>query len=314
MRYFLPLIISIVPLVLYSLIIKSTDKNEHESLKFVFKNFFFGALVALILVMITGIILAEGFIHLTINPNEAQSAITLIYAPLIEEIVKGLILFLMLRTKNLYSLTDGLIYGGAVGLGFGMIENILYFITIETSDQSWFLFVISRTFFLSVMHFVTTSLFGAFLVFLLFKDMPLKIYILITGMFGSIMIHFSWNFITERYGITVIPGFLFLTFEVVIFIFLFITLLHIESKFIYREMIEETQNNLIPYGHLEVLRQRIQNKCWWIDKNIRKEYLRSIKILALGKLQLKKQSNDRKKALTGEIELQREKIKKLLAN
>ena len=95
------------------------------------------------------------------------------------------------------------------------------------------------------MHFITTSVFGALFILSKFKEKPLKIYLPIAGIMGSIIIHFVWNYITVRNGITIMPGYLFLTLAVVIFILLFLTLNQIEKKLIYREISEETRNNLI---------------------------------------------------------------------
>ena len=245
MRYFYSSIFSVIPLIIYLLIVKSINKNGSKSLRLIFISYLSGALGALILVMITGIILSERFFNININPNNIQLVIALLFAPVTEEITKGLMLIFVLRNKNIYSPTNGLIYGGAIGLGFGLIENILYFITSEIMGQPWFLFVINRSFFLSGMHFITTSVFGALFILSKFKEKPLKFYLPIAGIMGSIIIHFVWNYITVRNGITIMPGYLFLTLSVVIFILLFLTLNQIEKKLIYREISEETRNNLI---------------------------------------------------------------------
>ena len=314
MRYFYSFIVSVTPLILYLLILETTDKNKRQSFRLIILNFFWGILGAIILVVIHGFTLFKGFYQYKINTYEINSMTVIIFIPLIEEITKGLMLLITLRNKNFCSLTNGIIYGGAVGLGFGMIENILYLISFESMGQAWFSFIVTRTIFLSVMHLITTSVFGAFLVSSKLKGYPLKIYLLLTGILCSSVIHFTWNIVTENYGITVIHGFLFLTFAVVILILLFTTILHNERKLIYREMTEEVKSNLIPAGHLEILGRRIQGKSGWINEGIRKEYLKSIRILTLRKIQMSKRPKDKTSPLLKEIELQHERIKKFLSN
>lgn len=57
-----------------------------------------------------------------------SSLTTVIDAPISEELFKGLALLILILTqrRNLDSLTDYLIYACAVGIGFELIENILY--------------------------------------------------------------------------------------------------------------------------------------------------------------------------------------------
>ena len=51
-------------------------------------------------------------------------------APVVEETMKGLVLFGLLwrRRDEIDGPTDGVIYAGMVGLGFAMVENVGYYI------------------------------------------------------------------------------------------------------------------------------------------------------------------------------------------
>lgn len=62
-------------------------------------------------------------------------------APLIEESTKGLFLLLVLYLNKkgraeLNSVTDAIVYGSLVGIGFSYVEDVTYFASAESSDQA----------------------------------------------------------------------------------------------------------------------------------------------------------------------------------
>jgi protease PrsW len=313
MRILFSLIASIFPMVLYLLVLWLADKNEREPFKNVFLNFLWGAVGAIILSIITSILLLKSFSSIIISSTDQKVFGTIIIAPFVEEIMKGSFLLLTVRSKNFDNLTDGLVYGGAIGLGFGMTENFLYFVSFGTTIQSWLTVVIIRTLFSAVMHSLATATFGAFLVYSKFITFPRKIFMPIAGLFCAMVIHFVWN-ITAVFGITIILGFLFLFFSLGIFITVFALSLKEERKIICNELIEEANNNLIPYEHLEIIKRKKQNTFGWIDEKIRNEYLKSLTKLAFRKFQLKNTKDSKKEFYLNEIVLLRNNITKLLSN
>ena len=64
-------------------------------------------------------------------------AAVLMIAPIVEEIAKALFLLYIISKKDFDNITDGLVYGAAIGLGFGMSENIFYFVTYGTTVENW---------------------------------------------------------------------------------------------------------------------------------------------------------------------------------
>ena len=311
MRIIFSLIASIFPMVLYLLALWLADKNEREPFKNVLFNFLWGAIGAIILSLITSILLLKSFSSVVINPDEQKMFGTIILAPLVEEFMKGSFLFFTIRNKYFDNLTDGLVYGGAIGLGFGMTENFMYFISYGTTIQSWLILVLIRTFFSAVMHFLATATFGAFLAYAKFITFPRKFFLPILGLLCAVAIHFIWN-ITAFLGITIILGFLFLFFSIGIFITVFVFSLQKERKIILSELAEEAGNNLIPYEHLEIIKSKRQNSSGWIDESIRKEYLKSLTILSFRKFQLKSSKENKKEFFQNDIVLQRNNIVRLL--
>ena len=93
-----------------------------------------------------------------------------IIAPFAEEIVKSAYLFNTYRKNYFDNLTDGLVYGGAIGLGFGMTENLMYFSMYNDTFTQWITIVITRSIFSAVMHAIATATVGAFLAKAKFSD------------------------------------------------------------------------------------------------------------------------------------------------
>ena len=130
------LLAAIIPMILYLILLWKFDKYEPEPVKLVLIHFLWGASAAIIL----GIIGSKLFsipLQLVINDSEKIRFMQIIcVAPLIEELSKGALLFKTSTDSRFDNLTDGLVYGGAIGLGFGMTENFLYFITFGNSFQN----------------------------------------------------------------------------------------------------------------------------------------------------------------------------------
>ncbi|MEM7323741.1 MAG: PrsW family glutamic-type intramembrane protease [Actinomycetota bacterium] len=71
--------------------------------------------------------LVSGIVNsiVAIGAGEAWAAVA--SAPLIEELTKGLGVYWALRRREVDGVMDGIVYAGWVGLGFAMIEDVLYF-------------------------------------------------------------------------------------------------------------------------------------------------------------------------------------------
>jgi hypothetical protein len=82
----------------------------------------------------------------------------------VEEVVKGLavfLLFLIFRWE-FDGLLDGIVYGALVGFGFGMTENLLYYLAgfLEGGAGNWLMVVFSRTMIFGLNHAMFTSMTG----------------------------------------------------------------------------------------------------------------------------------------------------------
>jgi len=165
-----------------------------------------------------------------------------------------------------------------------MTENFLYFITFQSSLSGWVSLVIIRTLFSAVMHCVATATFGAFLGYAKFKNIFFKLTFPFLGLGAAMFIHFMWNF-SISFEKTELLGFVFMIVTILIFIVVFFISVQNEKIIIYRELLEEAENGIIPLEHLEILDSPRRNKFGWIDEKIRKLYIQAATTLAFRKMQ-----------------------------
>jgi RsiW-degrading membrane proteinase PrsW (M82 family) len=112
---------TILPTILYMALLWWLDKYEKESWWLFLGAFFYGCIPAIIL----SILLELPFSGLG---NALESGLV---APAVEETIKGLgvlIVFLVFR-REFDDVLDGIVYGGAIGFGFAMVETFLYAIS-----------------------------------------------------------------------------------------------------------------------------------------------------------------------------------------
>ncbi len=275
---------AILPMSFYLFLIWRFDKYDREPFKLVLANYLWGALGAIIFAIIGGFLLssfASLFLKDGVNPGQFGA---IVIAPVVEEITKGFFLLITVASRKFDNITDGIVYGGAIGLGFGMTENFLYFILYGTTIQDWIAIVIVRTLFSAVMHCVSTATFGAFLGYAKFKSKFFKVTFPVIGLLLAMIIHSAWNF-SVSFQSTAPLGFLFLFITILIFILVFALSIQNEKKTILKELLDEASSGIIPLAHLNILASSSRDKQGWIDERIRKIYIKAATTLAFRKLQ-----------------------------
>lgn len=122
--------LAVVPMLLYALILWWFDRYEKEPLGLITAAFFWGAVPAVILSLVSQIVLDVPLYSLVEPGLGADLISTSLIAPLTEEPFKGLalLLLLLLFRREIDSPLDGILYGGLVGFGFATTENLFYFL------------------------------------------------------------------------------------------------------------------------------------------------------------------------------------------
>ncbi|HMN24592.1 MAG TPA: PrsW family intramembrane metalloprotease [Ignavibacteriaceae bacterium] len=302
---------AIVPMSIYLVLIWKFDRYDREPFKLVFTNYLWGALGAIVLALLGSLIFtaaASLFIKDTLQLSRFGAVVV---APIVEEITKGLFLLITISNRKFDNITDGIVYGGAIGLGFGMTENFLYFVTYSESIANWITLVIVRSLFSAVMHCVSTATLGAFLGLAKFKSASIKVFYAITGLLIAMMIHSIWNF-SLSYEHNAPLGFLFILVSIIIFISVFSVSLRSERKIIFSELQEESANGIIPESHLAILSSPQRERKGWLDERNRKAYIKAATTLAFRKVQLKNSNGASKVYYQMDVDNYRDFIIKLL--
>lgn len=104
--------------------------------------------------------LSRGFgIFGPFDPTLEAILLAVFIAPVVEELVKATGVFTVYGRLN--EIEDGIIYGAAVGLGFAVTENVLYFIVAFSQGLNvLFLTVVIRSITSMVLHLSATSISG----------------------------------------------------------------------------------------------------------------------------------------------------------
>lgn len=93
-----------------------------------------------------------------LNRGVAYETLTGGAAPIVEEILKSLVLIYLIRQPRFRYIVDGAVYGIAVGIGFALSENL--FIYLPGAGQAVLGTAISRTLSTSLMHATASGLVG----------------------------------------------------------------------------------------------------------------------------------------------------------
>ncbi len=149
-----------LPTLLYAAIVRRVDRFEKEPAKYLIAAFLWGAIPAALLALIAQLVLAVPT-QAIFGERGANALSTSVYAPITEEIAKGLavaIIYLW-RRREFDGWVDGIVYGSTVGFGFAYIENVLY-LADTASFGEWVALFFLRVIIFGFMHGFYTSLIG----------------------------------------------------------------------------------------------------------------------------------------------------------
>ena len=111
-------------------IIYFLDLYEHEPISILAAALLWGGIAATTLAMYTNTPLMELIFKVTGDPTFTQNWSAALTAPFVEEGFKamGVILLVAIARPELDDLLDGFVWGAMVGIGFLLVEDVLYFV------------------------------------------------------------------------------------------------------------------------------------------------------------------------------------------
>jgi RsiW-degrading membrane proteinase PrsW (M82 family) len=150
-----------------------------------------------------GVALAAQASILIVNPYPSHEFKALILSGGVEEFSKLIGIYIFFRKKqDEFTVTDGIFYGLVLGGGFGLLENILYFIDSGLWSQ------VLRSITALPIHMINGGLLGAFLMIFLFSGKSLARWIrLFFGLLMCILTHAMYNYslFIDTYVLVVLP-------------------------------------------------------------------------------------------------------------
>ncbi len=133
---------------------------------------------------------------LQINWAEAFLLTVVLVAPIVEEIVKSLVLVYFGRRPDFTYFVDGAIYGFAAGIGFSILENLFY-ISQASSGGEGTLLVISRSFSTCLMHGSASALVGVSIGRFRYGHSWTRTLSAVLGWGAAIVLHSGFNRVVE---------------------------------------------------------------------------------------------------------------------
>ncbi len=194
--FFLGSVASVLPVPVYVALILWIDRHEKEPGWLLLATFLWGCTVALLLSYIFNTLLAA-ILQALLGPLWATRITFSVVTPLVEETAKGLALLGMaLAVRDEFdNLTDGLVYGALVGLGFGVAENVLYLGRAFKAGGVAGLTVLffARVMLLGLMHSIWTGCTGAGLGYARERGGAARFLAPVAGYVGAVFLHALWN-------------------------------------------------------------------------------------------------------------------------
>ncbi|MDQ3965306.1 MAG: PrsW family intramembrane metalloprotease [Actinomycetota bacterium] len=246
--------VGILQAVVYLLFIRAIDLYEREEFKYVIPVFVWGfsAAVVVSLVFNTIFILA---LSAVVDAQVADLITAVLVAPVVEECAKGLALLIAFVVGWLASLRrgyvefsgvmDGIVYGSAVGFGFSIAEDLIYY--AQFGEET---FVVRRIFG-GFTHAAFTSLTGIGIGLIPWvRWRILKVLLPLFGLLGAIMLHATFNFTATLFGPL---AYIILFFVLLSYILVIVIWLAVERWTIRRELLDEVAAGTISAGEYAIL-------------------------------------------------------------
>ena len=154
-----------VPMFMFAAFVNWLDRYEKEPKLLLGAAFVWGVIIAGGGAYILNTAFGIGIYALTGSEGAAEFGTTSIVAPIIEEALKGLavfVVFLMFRNE-FDSVLDGVVYGAVTAMGFAAIENVLYIFRngyVEGGWEGFWVLVVIRVILVGWMHPFFTAFTG----------------------------------------------------------------------------------------------------------------------------------------------------------
>ena len=138
-------------------------------------------------------------------------------APVVEEVLKMMLILVLIKTSKIGFMIDGAIYGFSIGAAFSLAENIFYLMNYASAEPNLMVWI-TRGFGTAVMHGGTTAIFAILIISSLNRQAFFG-FALLYGAVAAVFIHACFNALTAWpvfatvFILTVIPLALVMSFQ-----------------------------------------------------------------------------------------------------
>jgi RsiW-degrading membrane proteinase PrsW (M82 family) len=202
-------LLALVPTLFYALFIWWLDRHEKEPLPLLLVAFLWGAVPAILIAIVLELVVGLRLDQFITSDTGREITSASIVAPVVEELVKGIILIILFVAfrREFDNVLDGVVYGAMVGLGFALVENVLYLTSAAYDDSStpvvgnmitlWAL----RAGLFGLNHSMFTAFTGAALGLARSLHGPLRGLVPVLGLVAAMTFHSVHNYLTTTVGI-----------------------------------------------------------------------------------------------------------------
>lgn len=192
----------------YFLLIKGVDRYEPEPWWLLTVCFFWGATGAIVFSVIFGGI-GDFFVTSVVGKSALSRGLSATFvAPWVEESFKGVFLLVVwaasaLWLRDLDGPLDGAIYGGVIGLGFTLTEDVLYIMTAtaKAGAAGFGVTFVMRTIFGGLGHATFTAMTGLGVgIAAESRSNLVRVAAPIGGWFAAVALHSLHNFLVSFFG------------------------------------------------------------------------------------------------------------------
>ena len=246
--------VAIVQAILYLLFVRAIDLYEREPLRYVISVFVWGFTVAAITALIFNSVLSAT-LAVVVQARLADLITAVLGAPVIEECAKGLALLVVFGIAYVTAhrrgvlefsgVMDGIVYGSAVGFGFSLAEDLLYFAQYGSEV------FLTRRIFGGFGHAAFASLTGIGIGLAPWvRSGLLKIALPVLGLLGAILLHALFNLAAVLFGPL---AYVLLFVVIVLYVILIASWLAVERRTIRDELREEVDRGTISPDEYAIL-------------------------------------------------------------
>ena len=242
-----------VPMFLFAAFVNWLDRYEKEPKLLLGAAFLWGVVIAGGGAYILNTVVGISVYTLTGSVSAADFSTTSIAAPIIEEALKGLavfVVFLMFRNE-FDSVLDGIVYGAIVAMGFAAIENVLYIYRNGFQGGGWegfWTLVFIRVVLVGWMHPFFTAFTGIGLALArISRNMLVKVIAVPAGYVVAVLTHAFHNTFSSVIGgaggffLGILADYIGYAFMIVFIIWI----ISRERNILKTQLVEEVKNGLL---------------------------------------------------------------------